>query len=330
MDRSAVIAIGGNALIRDGQRGTIEEQLENARETARHIGALVAVGWRVVLVHGNGPQVGFILLRSELIGDSAPVPRLSLDMSVADSQGGMGHIIELPLLNELAMRGMSDRVAYVLTHTLVDPLDQAFARPSKPIGPFFSAEEAAQKQERNGWLMVEDSGRGYRRVVPSPRPLRIVESAAVETLVKAGFVVIAAGGGGIPVVEGEPGVYHGVEAVIDKDLASALLAASLGIPTLIISTGVEKVALHFRQPNQQLLDRITISEARRYMELGEFPPGSMGPKIRAAIEFLERGGKEVIITSPSRMEDALEGRSGTWIVPDDSLGSWSSRSQRAV
>jgi carbamate kinase len=212
---------------------------------------------------------------------------------------------------------MADRVAYVLTHTVVSADDPAFANPSKPIGPFFTAEEATAKQQRQGWAIVEDSGRGYRRVVPSPHPVRIVEAEAVGTLVRAGFVVIAAGGGGIPVVEEGPGVYRGVEAVIDKDLASAMLAADLQVPTLIISTGVEKVAVHFRKPDQRLLDRMTVSEARRYLEEGEFPPGSMGPKIQAALEFLERGGREVIITSPPSMEAALEGRSGTWIVPDE-------------
>jgi len=317
MERSAVVEIGGNAIILDGQKGTIEEQFENARVTARHIAALVSAGRKVVVVHGNGPQVGFILLRSEMIGDSAPIPRLSLDMSVADSQGGMGHIISTTLLNELASQEMADRVAYILTHTVVSEDDPAFANPSKPIGPFFTAEEATAKQQSQGWAIVEDSGRGYRRVVPSPHPVRIVEAEAVGTLVRAGFVVIAAGGGGIPVVEEAPGTYRGVEAVIDKDLASAMLAADLGVPTLIISTGVEKVAVHFRQPDQRFLDRMTVSEARRYLEEGEFPPGSMGPKIQAALEFLERGGREVIITSPPSMEDAVEGRSGTWIVPDE-------------
>lgn len=320
MERSAVVAIGGNALILDGQRGTIEEQFENARETARHIAALVSAGWKVVIVHGNGPQVGFILLRSEIVGDSAPVPRLSLDMSVADSQGGMGHIISTTLLNELAARGMADKVAYLLTHTVVDPADQAFTHPSKPIGPFFSFEEAEQRKERYGWAMVEDSGRGYRRVVPSPHPVRIVESDAAGVLVRSGFIVVAAGGGGIPVVEAPNGVYRGVEAVIDKDLASAMLAASLRVPTLIISTGVERVAVHFHQPDQRFLDQMTVSEARRYLDEGEFPPGSMGPKIRAAIEFLEMGGRDVIITSPPRMEDAVAGRSGTRIVPDQMQG----------
>jgi len=316
MDRSLVVAIGGNALIRDGQLGTIAEQVENARATARPIAALVAGGWKVVLTHGNGPQVGFILLRSELVGDSALVPQLSLDMCGADSQGGIGHILGSALANELAPLGVRDRVACILTHTVVAADDPAFQKPSKPIGPWFTAEQAAAKQARSGWTMVEDSGRGYRRVVPSPQPLRIVELPQIRTLVGAGFVVIAAGGGGIPMVERSPGVYDGIEAVIDKDLASALLAANLEIPLLVVSTGVDKVAVRFRKPDQRLLDRMTVSEARAYLAAGEFPPGSMGPKIQAAITFLERGGREVLIASPYRLPEAVAGDTGTRIVPD--------------
>jgi len=238
-------------------------------------------------------------------------------MSSADSQGGIGHILALALLNELAGRGMPDRVAYVLTHTVVDPDDPAFAAPTKPIGPFYTEDEAALKRERNGWEMVEDSGRGYRRVVPSPQPRRIVESAQIRSLVEAGFVVVAVGGGGIPVVETGPGVYRGVEAVIDKDRASSLLAASLDVPLLVLSTGVERVAWHFRQPDQRLLDRITAGEAARYLDEGEFPKGSMGPKVEAAISFLERGGSEVLITTPAALERAIAGETGTRIVPDE-------------
>jgi len=318
MERSAVIAIGGNALILDGQKGSIAEQFANATETASHIAALVADGWRVVVTHGNGPQVGFILLRSELIGESSGIPRLSLDMSVADSQGGIGHILGNALLNELGRRGLRDSVACILTHVVVDPADPAFGDPTKPIGPAYSAAEADAKRRDEGWAMVEDSGRGYRRIVPSPHPLRIVEAEQIKTLVSSGFVVIAAGGGGIPVVEATQG-YEGVEAVIDKDLASALLASSLGIPLLVLSTGVERVAIHFRQPDQRFLDRLSVSEARRYLAEGEFPKGSMGPKVEAAITFLERGGSEVLITSPANLEQAFAGTSGTRIVADPAL-----------
>jgi carbamate kinase len=313
----AVIAIGGNALILDGQQGTIAEQYQNAIEMAGHIATLVSKGWGIVLTHGNGPQVGFILLRSELVGDSAPVPRLSLEMSSADSQGGIGHILAMALLNELAAKDIRDRVAYVMTHTVVDPADPAFEDPTKPIGPFYTEAQAAMRRERDGWQMIEDAGRGYRRVVPSPMPLRIVESAQIRALIDAGFVVIAAGGGGIPVVEGSPGVYRGIEAVIDKDRASALLAASLEVPLLILSTGVERVAYHFRQPDQRWLDRMTAGEAARYYDEGEFPRGSMGPKVEAAMSFLARGGQQVLITTPAALERAIQGQTGTWIVPDD-------------
>ena len=316
MDHRAVIAIGGNALILDGQRGTIDEQYENARETSQHIAALVATGWGVVVTHGNGPQVGFILLRSELVPDDAPVPRLSLEMSVADSQGGIGHILGQALLNELAARGLPDRVVCVLTHVVVDPDDPAFGRPTKPIGPFYSRDEADEKSARNGWTMIEDAGRGYRRVVASPEPLRIVEGDQIRALVEAGFIVIAVGGGGVAVVETSRGHYQGVEAVIDKDRASALLAASLDIPLLVLSTGVERVAIHFRQPDEWWVDRMAVDEARRYLEAGEFPKGSMGPKIEAAIRFLERGGQEVLITTPAALERAIAGETGTRILPN--------------
>lgn len=315
-DRRAVVAIGGNALIHDGQQGTIAEQYDNARETAQHIAALVAAGWGVVVTHGNGPQVGFILLRSELVPDDAPVPKLSLEMSVADSQGGIGHILGQALLNELAERGLPDRVACVLTHVVVDAADPAFREPTKPIGPFYTEAQAAERAARDGWTMIEDAGRGYRRVVASPEPIRIVEEAQIRALVDGGFVVIAVGGGGIAVIESEPGVYRGAEAVIDKDRASALLGASLSIPLLVLSTGVEQVAVHFRQPDERWLDRITTSEARGYLADGEFPRGSMGPKVEAAIRFLERGGQEVLITSPASLERALAGETGTRIVPD--------------
>ena len=312
--RAVLIAIGGNSLIRDGQRGTIAEQFENSRTTARQIGALVAAGWQVVVTHGNGPQVGFILLRSELVGDDPTIPRLSLDMAVADSQGGLGYIVGNSLVSELGRIGHRDRVACLLTQTVVDSDDPAFARPAKPIGAFFSAEEAQLHRTRDRWIMIEDAGRGYRRVVPSPRPRRIVEAPAIRALLDAGFVVIAAGGGGIPVVESAPGVYRGVEAVVDKDLTSALLAATLRVQVLLLSTGVEKVAIRFRKPDQRDLERITVKEAREHLAAGEFPPGSMGPKIEAAIAFLEREGREVVVTSPDHIADAVAGRTGTHIA----------------
>lgn len=316
MEHRAVIAIGGNALILDGQQGSIAEQRVNATETARHIADLVANGWGVVVTHGNGPQVGFILLRSELVPVDAPIPKLSLEMSVADSQGGIGHILGEALLNELAARGHPDRVVCVLTHVVVDPSDPAFGRPTKPIGPFYSKADAEARAARDGWTIIEDSGRGYRRVVASPEPQRIVELAQIRALVDAGFVVIAVGGGGIAVIETAPGQYRGVEAVIDKDRGSALLAASLGVPLLVLSTGVERVAVHFRQPDERWLEQMSASEAAAYLAAGEFPKGSMGPKVEAAIGFLERGGQEVLITTPSALGRAIAGETGTRVLPD--------------
>src|SRR5919204_807844 len=316
MDQYAVIAVGGNALIAEGQHGTIEEQVENARRAAGHIASLVVRGgWRVVVTHGNGPQVGFILLRSETAATHSFVPRLTLDMCGADSQGGLGYILTNSLSNELALLGWRDKAVCVLTRTVVDAGDPAFRQPTKPIGGSYSAQAAAKLRTRPGWVLAEDAGRGYRRLVPSPRPLRIVESEAIRSLLDAGLVVVAAGGGGIPVVETQPGVYRGVEAVIDKDPASALLASSLRVGLLIITTGVERVAVRYRQPDQRFLDRMTLDEARSYLAAGEFAEGSMGPKMRAAVQFLERGGQEVIITSLDRLELAVAGSAGTHIGP---------------
>ncbi|HLH74744.1 MAG TPA: carbamate kinase [Chloroflexota bacterium] len=320
MERAALIAIGGNALIRSDQPGTIAEQFENARAIASQLATLLANGWRLVLTHGNGPQVGFIMLRSERASDDISVPRLTLDLCVADSQGGLGYILANSILSALRQHDLGERVVCVLTHTLVDTNDPAFHTPSKPIGPFFDAEQAKEHRQRFGWTMIEDSGRGYRRVVPSPQPVRIVEATAIRALLDAGLLVIAAGGGGIPVVESTDGQLRGVEAVIDKDRSSAALAAYLGIPRLIITTGVEQVAIHFGKPDQRWLDQITVTEARCYLAAGEFPAGSMGPKIEAALTFLERGGKEVIISSPSHLVDAATGRAGTRIVPDTETG----------
>jgi carbamate kinase len=317
MREAAVIAIGGNALIAEGQVGTIAEQFGNAREVACEVASLVEAGWRIVVTHGNGPQVGFILRRSELLRSNPLIPQLSLDMCVADSEGGVGYIVGNSLVNELARRGMPDRAVCLLTQTVVDANDPAFARPTKPIGHPYSAQEAEERRAVDGWSMGEEPGRGYRRLVPSPAPVRIVETAAIRQLLEAGFLVVAAGGGGIPVVEVEPGIYRGVEAVIDKDLASAYLAASLDVPLLVISTGVERVAVRYRQPDQRELERVSLGEMRGYLAAGEFPEGSMGPKIRAAIEFLERGGEEVIITSLACLSSAVTGGAGTHITKED-------------
>ena len=290
MRKSAVlIALGGNAITREGEEGTIEQQFRHTEETMRELVRAIEGRYeRVVLTHGNGPQVGNIVLRSELA--SSYVYPLPLDTCVSDSEGGMGYMFQQVLYNILHEKGMPERVVCVLTQVVVDRNDPAWQQPTKPIGRFYSEEEAKRMMEERGWRMREDAGRGWRRVVPSPEPKEIVELEAVRALLEKNFIVIAAGGGGIPVIRDERGLLHGVEAVIDKDLASALLAANLGIGVLVILTGVEKVAVDFRKPTMRLLDSMTVAEAERYLEEGQFPAGSMGPKIRAAIQFLRNGG----------------------------------------
>lgn len=312
--RSAVVAVGGNALIGPGESGTIPEEFAHARAIARDVAGMIAAGWSVVLTHGNGPQVGFILRRSDITAEVAPeLPSLGLDYCVAETQGGIGYMLSTALGNELRRHGLPPNVVTVTTHTLVAADDPAFELPTKPIGSFYTKAQAEHHQRRHGLTVVEDAGRGYRRVVASPRPLRIVESGAVATLVRQGFTVIAVGGGGVPVVE-EDGQLRGVEAVIDKDLASALLAADLRADLLVLCTAVAQVALNFGRPDQVLLDRMSADEAEANLAAGQFPPGSMGPKIEAALSFLGGGGKEVLITSTEQLEDALEGRTGTRVV----------------
>jgi len=318
MRHSAIlIALGGNAITREGEEGTVEQQFRNTEQTMREtVRGIHGRYQRVVLTHGNGPQIGNIVLRSELA--SSLVYPLPLDTCVSDSEGGMGYMFQQVLYNILHQQGKAERVVCVLTQVVVDRDDPAWQNPTKPIGKFYTEQEAQQLITERGWRMRDDAGRGWRRVVPSPEPREIIEISAVRALLEDDFIVIAAGGGGIPVVRDENGCLHGVEAVIDKDLASAMLATQLGIGTFVILTGVEKVAVDFRKPSQRLLDLITVSEARRYLKEGQFPPGSMGPKIQAAINFLEGGGDVVIITSPDKFTEALAGETGTRIVRDDS------------
>ncbi len=311
MGTLAVVAIGGNSITKAGQRGTIPEQFANAKETSRHIADMIARGYDVVVTHGNGPQVGNILLRAELA--TTVLPPLPLDTCGADSQGGMGYMIQQVLGAELRARGVDRTVVTVVTQTVVDRADPAFASPSKPIGPFYTQEEAERKELEEGWNVVEDANRGWRRVVPSPMPTRVVEADAIKALLAAGCVVIGVGGGGIPVVE-EDGKLRGVEAVIDKDHASRLLANDIGADLLIISTDVERVALNFGAENQTWLRELTVDSARRYHEEGHFPAGSMGPKILAGVAFIEGGGDEVIITNPESIGRALDGETGTRIT----------------
>jgi carbamate kinase len=313
--RTAVVAVGGNALLEGGGPATIAEQFAAARRLAPQLCRLVADGWRIVLTHGNGPQVGFIMRRSDLVADIEPgLPQLALDMAVADSQGSIGYILGSTLQGELRAAGLAPQVVAMLTHTVVDAADPAFGAPTKPIGSFYDEAVARRLADANGWTVAEDSGRGFRRLVPSPRPVRIVEQDAIETLVDAGFLVVAAGGGGIPVVEHADGRLEGVEAVIDKDFASAALARSVGANLLCITTGVDQVAINFGRPDQRALDVIDADEARRHLADGQFPTGSMGPKIEAALGFLAAGGDEVLITSPDRLAEALEGGTGTRVV----------------
>lgn len=314
MAKLAVVSIGGNSLIKDESHQTIPDQFKATQETCHYIAAMIELGWEVVITHGNGPQVGFILLRSELA--SHVLHTVPLDSCVADSQGVIGYMIQQALYNEFKRRGNQKRVATVITQVLVDKNDPAFHVPTKPIGPFYDEERAKKYRDERGWSIMDDAGRGWRRTVPSPKPLRIIELDAIKPLVDHGFVVISVGGGGIPVIE-EDGKLRSVEAVIDKDTASALLAISIEADLFLISTTVEKVALNFGESNQKTLDSMTLADAKKYYKAGHFPPGSMGPKIQAAISFLEGGipaGREVLITNPRNILRALLGEAGTRII----------------
>lgn len=310
----AAVAIGGNSLITDKKHPEVSHQWEAVRETCIHIANMVAGGWDVVVTHGNGPQVGFILRRVELA--QPEVHDVPLDIVGADTQGSIGYMLQQSLQNEFRRRGIDKPVATVVTQVLVDANDPAFQNPTKPIGSFVS-EEKARQFEAEGWQVVEDKARGgWRRVIASPQPKRIVELDAIKALIGQGFVVIAVGGGGIPVVEDpdDNDDLRGRPAVIDKDLATSLLAANIEADLLLISTDVEKVAIHFSTPNQQWLDKMTVAEARQYQAEGHFGAGSMGPKIEAVLRFLESGGDQALITTPENIYRALEGQTGTWIV----------------
>ena len=308
-----VIAIGGNSLIKDAKHQSVPDQYAAVVQTARHITDLLARGFRVVITHGNGPQVGFILLRSE--HSRGLLHEVPLDSIVADTQGALGYQLQQALENEFRRRGLHKSVATIVTQTLVDRNDAAFAKPSKPIGEFYTREQAAERMRVEKWTMVEDAGRGWRRVVASPKPVRVIESKIVRHLVENGYVVVTAGGGGIPVVADAEGMLSGVSAVIDKDLASAVLAREIGADLLVISTAVEKVFLNFGQPGQQPLDAMTVAEARKYIAEGHFKPGSMLPKIAAWLQFIQNGGHEAVITCSEALSAALDGRTGTRIVP---------------
>lgn len=314
MRGSAVIAIGGNSLIRDASHQSVRDQYEAAGKTSRRIASLAAVGWRVAITHGNGPQVGFILRRSELAAHE--LHELPLDVCGADTQGAIGYALQQHLQNDFRVRGIAKQAATLVTQCEVDPDDPAFTTPSKPIGSYMTESEARRRELEEGWSVMEDAGRGWRRIVPSPEPKRIVELDAIVALLDSGFVVISTGGGGIPVVRDESGDLRGVPVVIDKDLASSLMANGIGADTFLIATDVERVALRWGRPDQEWVDRLTASEARRYLdEGGHFARGSMAPKIEAAARFVEGGGHRAIISDPDHLEEAVDGEAGTTIVP---------------
>jgi len=311
LPKSILITLGGNAILPARGTGTFDEQSAITRLTMQPIAQLIRDGVQVVLSHGNGPIVGNILIRNEAARDQ--IPPMPLDVCGADSQGGIGYMMQQALQNELQRVSVDRTAVTVVTQVVVDERDPAFRRPTKPIGPFYSQDRARLLAKEKGWTVVEDAGRGWRRVVPSPRPLEVVEIAAIRKLVAEGVIAIAAGGGGIPVARQWDGSLHGVEAVIDKDLASSLLARLLGCEMLCIVTGVDRVALNYGKPDQRDLDCATAEELSRYAAAGHFPSGSMGPKIQAAIEFVRGGGREVVITSPAKVLEALQGKGGTRI-----------------
>ncbi len=312
----AVIAIGGNSLIKSKQHQTVEDQYKAAGETAHHIANMIEAGWDVAIGHGNGPQVGFILRRSEIAAKVAGMHEVPLDACGADTQGAIGYALQQNLNNEFKQRGLEKHVATVITQVLVDKDDDAFQNPSKPIGTFMEEDEAKKRAASDGWDIVEDAGRGWRRVVASPLPKQIVELDAVKTLLDNGICAITVGGGGIPVVEDKDGALKGVPAVIDKDFASSLLAQAVNADLFLISTAVEKVYLNFNTPEQEAIDEMTVSEAKQYLEEGHFAKGSMEPKIRAILWYLDAGGKKAIVTDPAHIMDALAGKTGTHIIPD--------------
>jgi len=313
--RTTVLAFGGNAITREGQAGTYDEQAMNARPMAAMAADLLAAGYRVVITHGNGPQVGNLAVQQE--EGQRLVPAQPLFVLGAMTQGQIGHLLGLGLSNlqqNVAVAdGRCQAVVPIVTHVLVDPSDPAFELPTKPIGPFFDEKQARELADQRGWQIIEDAGRGYRRVVPSPEPKAILEAEAIHNLVEAGFIVVAAGGGGIPVVRRD-GKLAGIDAVIDKDLAAERLASSVGAHSLVLITGADRVVLNFRTPDECPIEEMTVEEAQSYLDEGQFPPGSMGPKVRAAIRFVQSGGTLAVITSAEHAVAALAGRHGTRIV----------------
>jgi len=309
----ALVAFGGNVILKSAGSGSIEEQEANSREMCERLITVLQRGYELVVTHGNGPQVGNLLMQNELAQEV--VPTVPLDVLVAQTEGSLGYILQQQLLNEFRHHRIRKHIITMITQVIVDPNDVAFDNPSKPVGPFYSKEEAEKLKERyENWQIAEDSNRGYRRIVPSPMPQKVIQSRMIRSLVYAGNVVLALGGGGVPITQNSDNEYVGVEAVIDKDLSSALLASDVKADLFIILTETEKIYLNFGQENEQSVDKITCEQASAYIEAGHFPPGSMGPKVASAIMYLKAGGREVIITNPANLENALDGKGGTRIV----------------
>jgi carbamate kinase len=315
LEKLIVVAIGGNSLVKESGKESIQEQYEAVCEIASNIADLIEEGCEVVVTHGNGPQVGITLRRCEIANEVEHLPMVPLVNCVADTQGGIGYQIQQALTNEFIARRMNKKVATVITQVLVKSDDPNFSNPTKPVGSFYTLEQAEElKKAHPDWVMVEDSGRGYRRVVPSPKPVDIIEKDAIRTLIESGFVVIAVGGGGIPVVKADNGTYAGIDAVIDKDFATSLLAEQIQAEALIMTTGVPRVFINFGKPNQKALETVSIAETKQYIKENHFPKGSMLPKIEASLKFLEKSGTKVIITNPESMKDAISNNAGTHIV----------------
>lgn len=308
---TVVIAVGGNALLRQGDQGTAEEQFKRARETAESI-LDIFKQYDIVITHGNGPQVGAILLQNE--HSKNIVPPMPLDVCDAMSQGSIGYMLEQSFNEIIKKHHINKDIVTIMTRVLVDSKDPAFEKPSKPIGPFYSKDEAMALKEKNHWNMVEDAGRGWRRVVPSPKPIEIIEKKVIRSIIDSGFIAIAVGGGGIPVVRKNGGL-EGVEAVIDKDLGAAALGKDINADMLFVLTSVDQVYINYNKENQKALSEIHLPELSKYIEEGHFKPGSMLPKILASVEFIKTGGKAVLITSPEKLNDALAHKNGTWIYP---------------
>ncbi len=316
----AVVAFGGNALIKATEHGTLEEQIRNAEQAVKPLIGVLRRGYRLIIVHGNGPQAGIELIRVE--ESITKIPPVTLDMCVASTQGTMAFLLQRAFHNECKRNGLGCLAAAVVTQVVVDRDDPGFGRPTKPVGPFFNEFRARQLIKKHGWNMVEDSGRGWRKVVASPRPLEVVEMDAIRDLIEKDRIVIAGGGGGIPVVREADGKLNGVEAVIDKDYTASLIARNVQAHLFSILTAVDRISINFGRPDERPLRKLTEGEAKRFLDEGQFPPGSMGPKVRAAVEFLEGGGREVIVTRDTSFEAALDGEGGTTILREGMTEDW--------